>query len=412
MDTSRPQTVLCLAGFEKGHEFIRECKRQGAHVILLTVSELEHAGWPRESIDEIFFMPDLHRMDDLINAVSYLARTRRLDHVIGLDDSEIETAATLREHMRMPGMNASTARLFHDKLAMRVKARDSGVPVPDFVRILNYDEINEFMMRVPAPWVLKPRAEASTVGITRIAAPEQLWPRLNELGDRQSFHLLERYVPGGVYHVDALVLGGEIIFSEAHQYGRPPLDVFHEGGIAITRTLPRDGEDARALKDLCRRVLQSFGMDHGAAHMEFISGRDDGHVYFLEVGARVGGANIAEMVEAATGVNLWREWARIELDHSRGAYQLPAQREDYGGVIITLARQEQPDTSAYNDPEIVQRLDRRFHAGFVLAAQNPERIQTLIDDYSRRFATDFFASLPPATDLSVFRDPGASSSQT
>jgi biotin carboxylase len=290
---------------------------------------------------------------------------------------------------------------------MRVKARDSGIPVPDFVRVLNYDEIKEFMARVPAPWVLKPRTEASTVGITRITAPDELWPRLDELGDRQSFHVLERYIPGGVYHVDALVFDRDVVFAEAHQYGRPPLDVFHEGGIAITRTLPRDGDDARTLKDLCRRVIQAFGMERGAVHMEFIKGRDDGRVYFLEVGGRVGGANIAEMVEAATGINLWREWARIELTQGNNAYSLPAHRDDYGGVIITLARQEHPDTSAYADPEIVHRLDRRNHAGFVLAAQEPERVQSLLDDYSRRFAVDFFASLPAATDLSVFRDTGS-----
>lgn len=404
METRPPRTVLCLASFEKGHEFIRECKREGAHVILLTVVALEHAAWPRESIDELFYMPDLHRVDEIIRAVSYLARTRAIDHIVALDDSDVETAAALREHLRMPGMGASAARYVHDKLAMRVQAREAGIPVPDFVRVVNYDEIKEFMARVPAPWVLKPRGEASTVGITRISSQDELWPRLDELGDRQSFHLLERYIPGGVYHVDALIVEGAVIFAEAHQYGRPPLDVFHEGGIAITRTLPRGSEDERALKELCQRVIQALGMDHGAAHMEFIKGREDGRMYFLEVGARVGGANIAEMVEAATGINLWREWARIELAQPDDAYHLPARRDQYGGVIITLARQEYPDTSAYQDPEIVHRLDRRQHAGFVLAAQDPERIQALLDDYSRRFAADFFASLPPATDLSVFRD--------
>jgi hypothetical protein len=110
------------------------------------------------------------------------------------------------------------------------------------------------------------------------------------------------------------------------------------------------------------------------------------------------------MVEAATGINLWREWARIELTAADGDYSLPANREDYGGVIITLARQEHPDTAAYADPEIAHRLVRRYHAGFVLAASTPDRIQALLDDYSNRFAEDFFTSLPPATDLSVFRD--------
>ena len=129
--------------------------------------------------------------------------------------------------------------------------------------------------------------------------------------------------------------------------------------------------------------------------MEFIKGHEDGRFYFLETAARVGGANIVEMIEAATGINLWREWARIETASQEHPYQLPEHQQNYGGVIVTLARQEHPDTSAYQDPEIVWRLDKRHHVGFVVAAQNPDRVQFLLDEYSRRFADDFFAKLPP-----------------
>ncbi len=129
--------------------------------------------------------------------------------------------------------------------------------------------------------------------------------------------------------------------------------------------------------------------------MEFIKGREDGHFYFLETAARVGGANIVELIEAATGINLWREWARIETASQEHPYQLPEHQQNYGGVIVTLARQEHPDTSAYQEPEIVWRLDKRHHVGFVVTAQDPDRVKFLLDEYSRRFADDFFAKLPP-----------------
>lgn len=404
MATEPLGTILCLASYEKGADFMREAKRLGWQVLLLTVTALEHAPWPRESLDDVFFMPDLHRVDDVILAVSYLARTHPITRIVALDDSDVETAAALREHMRLPGLDASHARLFHDKLAMRVRAREAGIPVPAFVPILTHRWIEDYMRDVPPPWLLKPRSEASTVGITRIEQPDDLWRQLETLGDRQSFHLLERYLPGAVCHVDALVLDSTLIFAEAHQYARPPLDVFHQGGIAMTRTLPRDGEDAHALIDLCQRVVRAFGMPAGAVHMEFIKSQADGQIAFLEVGARVGGAHIAEMVEAATGINLWREWARLELAPNRQEYHLPERRADYAGVIITLARQEHPDTSAYQDPEVVWRMNERYHAGFVLRASDPQRVATLLDEYSRRFAQDFYASLPAATDLSALRD--------
>jgi hypothetical protein len=136
-------------------------------------------------------------------------------------------------------------------------------------------------------------------------------------------------------------------------------------------------------------------MLQGVTHTEFIKSRDEGKFYFLETAARVGGANIVEMTEAATGINLWREWARIETAPTDHPYQLPESKQNYGGVIVTLARQEHPDTSAYQDAEIVWRLTKRHHVGFVIASPDQNRVQFLLDEYSRRFSDDFFASLPP-----------------
>jgi len=394
--TNTPQkTVLCITSYEKGQEFIRECKRQGCDVILLTVTPLEHAKWPRESIDELYHMPDLSKVDEVIHGVSFLARTRLIDRIVALDDYDVWTAANLREHLRIPGMGDTTVRYFRDKLAMRLKAQEHGFPVPGFVHVLNYDRINQFMARVPPPWVLKPRFEASTIGITKIDTPDEFWSRLNTLGDKQSFYLLERYIPGDVYHVDSLVVDRQVVFTEAHQYGRPPLDVFHEGGISTTRTLPRGSEDELTLKGLSRQILDAFGLVQGVTHMEFIKGRDEGHFYFLETAARVGGANIVELIESATGINLWREWAKIETAPEPGAYQLPEPQQNYAGVIITLARQEYPDTTAYQEPEIVWRLNKRYHVGFVVAAQDPDRVKFLLDQYTPRVANDFSATAPP-----------------
>ena len=395
--TSSPQkTILCITSYEKGQEFIRECKRQGSYVILLTVTALDHANWPRESIDEVFYMPDLSKTDDVISVVSFLARTRVIDIIVALDDYDVFTVANLREHLRIPGMGDTTVRHFRDKLAMRLRAKENNIPVPEFVHVLNYDRVREFIDRVPLPWVLKPRAEASTIGIAKINTIDEFWSRVDTLADRQSFYLLEHFIPGEVYHVDSLIVNREVVFAEAHHYGKPPLNVYHEGGIFTTRTIPRGSADETILQELNRQIMSAFGLVRGVAHTEFIKSHDDGQFYFLETAARVGGANIAEMVEAATGINLWSEWAKIELNSQHTAYQLPEQKQNYAGVIVSLARQEYPDTSAYQDPEIVMRLDKRHHVGFVIASQSSDRVNFLLDEYTQRFINDFLATLPPS----------------
>lgn len=405
MAAPAPLTFLCLAGYEKGHEFLRELKRQGQRVILITASNLQGADWPRESLDDIFFLPDMYDLNAMINGVSYLARSHRFDRIVAIDDFDVETAAALREHFQMPGLGTTVARRFRDKLAMRTAARDAGLPVPDFIQVLNHDALNEWMARVPPPWVLKPRGEAAASGIAVLHSPADFWPRLDPLGDRQSHHLLERYIPGEVFHVDSVVYRGRVRLAEVHQYGRPPLDIMQGGGgVFVTRRVRRGGADEAALRDLNARVIKALGLTNGVTHAEYIKGRDDGQCYFLEIACRVGGANIAESVEAATGINPWREWARVEIDGGTGGYKLPKAREDHAGVVISLARQEWPDDAQFADPEIVHRLVKRHHIGFVLAAPDHDRVATLLDDYAARIARDYSATVAAPDRLRIAAD--------
>jgi biotin carboxylase len=398
-DPAKPRlTILCLASYFKGLDFIGECRRQGCRVLLLTSNSLRDEAWPRQSIDEIFYMPDVEKkwkIEDVMLGVSYMARSENIDRIVPLDDFDVETAAMLREHLRIPGMGDSTARYFRDKLAMRTKARDEGLAVPEFIHILNYDKLRDFLNRVPPPWVLKPRSLAGSMGIKKIASAEEIWAALELLGDQQSYYLLEQYVPGDIYHVDTIVYERDLLFAIASRYGRPPMEVSQEGDIFTTRTLPRGSDEERPLLALNEKVLQAFGLVRGVSHSEFIAGRD-GRLYFLETSARVGGAHIADLVEAATGINLWAEWAKIEIAGGKAPYRPPVARNDSAGLLISLARQEQPDTSAYNDPEIVWRLnDKKHHAGLIVKSPDPGRVQELINNYAQRFRQDFFASEPP-----------------
>jgi hypothetical protein len=206
--------------------------------------------------------------------------------------------------------------------------------------------------------------------------------------------VLEQYVPGNVFHVDSIVSEKEVVFAEVHGYAKPPFDVMHGGGIFVTRTLPRDSADAQALRALNKQLLESLGFVRGVTHAEFIKGQADGEFYFLECAARVGGANIAELVEVSTGLNLWAEWARIEICGEDVPYELPPRRSDYGGLIISLAKQEWPDLSGYIDPEIAWRMKRKNHAGLAVCADNPQRVQELLDSYVPRFYNDFHTTLP------------------
>jgi biotin carboxylase len=394
MQEGRPLTILCVSSYEKGQEFIRTCKAIGCHVLLLTVEKLRHADWPFECLDDVFTMPEGLPLQGLIYSVSYIARSKQIDRIVALDEFDMENVSALREHLRIPGMGLTTVRYFRDKLAMRARAQEAGMLVPEFVHVLNHDNLLEFMGRVPGPWLLKPRSQASGIGMKKIHAQEELWPWLDQLGDQQSFYLLEQFVPGSVYHVDSVASERGVVFAAVHAYGTPPLDTSHHGGVFTTRTLPRDADETKTLEEINRNLLAGLGFVRGVTHAEFLKSHADGKFYFIEVAARVGGAYIADVIEAATGINLWREWARLEVGAGKRPYELPPVRREYAGVILSLARQEHPDTSAYADPEIVYRVTKYHHAGFVLRSPDPERIHQLLDSYALRFREDFFATQP------------------
>ncbi len=391
-----PQRFLCIASYEKGQDFLRQCAELGVRPTLLTVEKLRHADWPYEAIEDVAAVRDEASREQILNTVSWMARGRRFDRVIALDEFDQETAALIREHMRLPGMNLSTANCYRDKLAMRTTANRMGFLVPEFCGVFNYDALRAYMAHVQPPWLLKPRAEASALGIRKIEEPERLWRTLDELGDEQSRFLLEQFVPGDIFHVDSIVSESKVVFSVAHQYGRPPMQVMHEGGVFTTRTVDRKSEDWHKLTDLNAKLAPALGMVRGVTHAEYIRAHADGRVYFLEIAARVGGAFIADLVETATGINLWREWARLEVAALRGErYVCPAARSDYAGSVLCLAKTAEPDTSSFDAPEIVYRMKKHHHAGLIVRSPRAGRVRELLEQYSVQFAEKFLASMPP-----------------
>ena len=390
------QRFLCISSYEKGQDFMRQCAEMGVKPTLLTVEKLRDANWPREALEDIVLMPEGLTGEQILNTFCWMARGRRFDRVIALDEFDQETAAAIREHTRIPGMGISAAACYRDKLAMRTSALNMGFLVPEFCLVLNYDDLREYMARVPAPWLLKPRAQASALGIRKIHEPEQLWRTLDTLGDEQSHFLLEQFVPGDIFHVDSIVSEGRVVFAAVHQYGRPPMQVMHEGGVFTTRTVDRSSRDSQELTALNARLAPSLGMVRGVTHGEYIRAQADGRYYFLEIAARVGGAFISDLVEAATGVNLWREWACLEVADVRGeTCALPEISNDYAGSVLCLAKTAEPDTTAFNAPEIVMRIKKHHHAGLIVRSHQPDRVRELLEQYSEEFAQRFLAQMPP-----------------
>jgi hypothetical protein len=402
MSTSHaPLSILCIASYFKGNEFMRAAKDEGCTVYLVTSNQLRDAEWPRESLDDIFFVNDIDgqkgnwNMDEVIGGLAWLMRTKSIDRIVALDDFDVEKGAALREHFRIPGMGQTTCRYFRDKLAMRIQAHHAGIKVPLFNSLFNDAAINEYLDTVAAPWLIKPRGEASATGIKKAHSKEEAWHIINNLGDKRHNFLIEQFRPGDVYHADAISLDKKVVFCRISRYLNTPMEVAHGGGVFRSVTVEFGSDDDVKLQKMNEDVMKAFGMDYSASHTEFIKDRETGAFIFLETASRVGGANLAEMVEYSSGINLWREWARVEAAMARKEkYKLPKIRHDHAGIIVSLSRFQHPDNSGFQDKEIVWRMNKEHHIGLIVQSKVQKRVLELLDNYTQRVFNDFHASAP------------------
>jgi biotin carboxylase len=392
--------IVCIASEHKGNEFLDECHEAGWHVTLVTREKLLDEPWSWTSISNVKTVPNEATIEDYVRAITNVAGTQPIHRVVGLDEFDVLTAARAREHLQLGGMTSSHALRFRDKLTMRNIAFEAGVPCPEFVGVLNPQEINEFLEKVPAPWIVKPRTEVNAFGIRKCETAEQIWQTLKELDNRHNWrdhpsqYLIERFIEGKVYHVDSVVENGKVVTAGVSVYGTTPFNVSHYGGVFTTSIVPYKSKERKELEKLNKKLLKAFKYEKGIAHAEFLQSDADGEFYLLEVAARVGGAYIANVLEQACGFNLWREWARLETATEKNPYQPPKIRQDYAGIALCLAKEEKPDTSHYEDEEIVYRVKKPKHVGLIFYSQKQERVSELLNVYTEKITHDFLAVAP------------------
>lgn len=383
-------TVLCVASFYKGWKFLEELAQLGCHIVLVTTQEVYNEPWPA-CVQERFCVHKIDHFEEVRKAVGYLSRSRDFGAILPIDEYVVDICAQLREHFRIPGTGVTDAARFRDKLLMRIEADKAGVPVPGFSAVLPHSKLREFCKKVPAPWILKPRAESGSVKMRKLETEAELWAAVEELGDDQSHYLVERFVKGNILHVDGVVWKDKLVFSSAHRYGKTPFSIWRDGGVFSSRTIEKKDPTFAKVHKQNEEVVKALRLEHGVTHAEFIEA-EDGSIYFLEIAARVGGAHIDALVKETRGVDLWVEWARVELAAAAGKpYKVKASKDLQGGLFVCLTRQKTPDLSEYDDEEVTWTHVWDYHLAMTVASKDGKRVDRLLEAYQHRFADDFLA---------------------
>jgi hypothetical protein len=232
------------------------------------------------------------------------------DRVISLSEYELLEAAKIREALGIEGPRHNEVLKVRDKILMKQAVEASGIRVPRFMKCTNLSGM---------PWkgatVLKPVDGASSENVKIFSS---LFSAVNTIktgvpdlpGFRHENYELEEFVEGPIIHIDGIVAGGKVKCLLTSRYLGTCLD--------YARGKPLGSVQANASEELAAwaaRCLKAVGINQGAFHLEAILSTDDASngPVFLEVGNRVGGADVVQTFELATGIHLPSEELRSYL---------------------------------------------------------------------------------------------------
>ncbi|SOE08964.1 hypothetical protein SAMN06272775_0041 [Streptomyces sp. 2323.1] len=261
---------------------------------------------------------------------------RDFDRVISLSEYELLDAARLREHLGVPGAPVDQVALARDKVLMKQAVKEADLRVPHFLPLPRFLEQDG---RVP--WygrtVLKPHRGASSEDVLVFDTPGQAAVAITEGrsgvapldagSDLEDFEV-EEFVSGPIRHFDGLVQGGEVLILSASEYVGTCLQ--YAQGLPMGSFQIGFSQETRAWVS---RALAAVRIEDGSFHLEAIV--HEGELVFLEVGNRVGGADVVATVELATGVHLPSYELRVLLGEPIAGKlpEPPADRRWYGWFV-------------------------------------------------------------------------------
>ncbi|MFT4395310.1 ATP-grasp domain-containing protein [Gordonia lacunae] len=269
------------------------------------------------------------------------------DAIIALKEDDLLVAAGLRARRGLPGWSAEDLRVFRDKLAMAKAAAGTGERLPAFTAVETGQDIAAFGHAQGWPVVLKPRFGSSSAGVTVLRKDDLADFDLDGRSASWGPHLAQTLATGTLVHVDGVHVDGTLPVWRAHRYLNTPLG-FRSGDWVGSVEID-DPAMLRSLYDHTLTIVSRLARGRSTVfHLEtFVSSGASGPTCtFLEVGARVGGAEIPLLWRDIHGHDLMGTAFRLALGESVGL-AMPGHDSvprELGGLLLIAAPARRPCT--------------------------------------------------------------------
>lgn len=235
-----------------------------------------------------------------------------IDRVIALSEWDIINAGAIREKFGIQGINYQQALNVRDKVKMKTILKENGIKIPYFKSCESLDDIYKLIQETDYPIVIKPRKMASSDGVHIINNEQEL----NDVVRDIQFNDLEceQYCPGTVFHIDGLIKNNQLLYAIPARYTESPIFFNYQkplGGISLN---PKTAL-YHTLVSFAEKVTKTLEINNTQFHLEVIVDESQTILEptFLEIGARVGGADIPKEIELIIGCDTIALQLQVEL---------------------------------------------------------------------------------------------------
>jgi len=297
------KTLLIVSGGIEAVDAARRAKEMGLYVV---VSDRDPEA-PGFAFADSCLIADVYGSDETAAAAErYNRKIRKIDGVICVAADAPMTVAAVCGKLGLPGIARDSARLASDKLAMKERFREAGVPVPWFAAVDTPQALARIAVERGNDLVIKPVDSRGSRGVQRIAKVQDLnrafmLARSHSPTDRV---MVEAYVSGPQVSTESIVVDGNCYTPVLSDRNYEFLDRFapffiENGGELPSRLDPEIQDKIRAV---VAQAAAALGIRNGTVKGDIVV--RDGKVLVIEMAARLsGGYFCTKEIPLASGVD-------------------------------------------------------------------------------------------------------------
>jgi biotin carboxylase len=315
------KTLLIISGGVEAADAVKRAKEMGLDVVCSDINP-EAPGF---AIADSALIADVYGPADTAAAAErFHNKIRKIDGVICVAADAPLTVA-VNERLGLKGLSQRSAELACDKLAMKMRFAECGVPVPWFSAVNTAQELMRMVAEKGRDLVIKPVDSRGSRGVQRLTHVSDLakafaFARSHSPTQRA---MVEAYLPGPQVSTESVVVDGVCYtpgFSDRnYEYLDKYAPYFIENGGDLPSHLPPAIQDR--IKEVQGMAAAALGVTRGTVKGDIVV--HDGQVYVIELAARLsGGFFCTREIPLNTGVDFVGCAIRVALGENPTAEEL------------------------------------------------------------------------------------------